>query len=133
MFLFNLTLDFFKCAFRMPMHWVIWLFVLLGVNFIYPVFFIDFLEAQVVLGVMMLNATLITALFALKGFTRILGLGHVFWLGSVPWLLLRLDQVPPESGLYTFMLVVMVINSASLCIDIIDVVRYVRGERAQTV
>ena len=41
------------------------------------------------LGVFIISACLMTFLYASKGFTRILGAGHVLWFGLLPWLWTR--------------------------------------------
>ncbi len=70
-----------------------------------------------------------TAIFAVKGFVRLLGIGHIFWVPMVPWLWTRLDQVEPESLIGYWIIAVVALNSISLIIDAIDVVRYVAGDR----
>ncbi len=98
-----------------------------------PLFFIDHLEGQVVLGVFVITAGLMMFLYASRGFTRILGAGHVLWLGLLPWLWSRHDLIQPDEWLSHWIITVIVINGLSLIIDVIDVVRYVRGDRQPTV
>jgi len=117
----------------MPLQWAIWLMVLMAVNMIGPLFFLDRLEGQVVLVVFVLSAGLMMFLYAAKGFTRILGVGHFLWLGLVPWLWARLDAVQSEGLLSNWIIIVIVLNGLSLIIDIVDVIRYARGDRQPTV
>ncbi len=124
--------EFNKCVFRMPFPWPIWLMILMAVNMIGPLFFLGQLEAQVVLVVFVISAALVMMLFAAKGYTRILGAGHILWLGLVPWLWARLDAVPPEGLFSTWIWIVIVVNGLSLIIDIVDVIRYARGDRQPT-
>ncbi len=81
------------------------------------------------LGAFLAGAALMAAIFASKGFVRLLGIGHIFWVPMVPWLWARLDQVGPGDLLGYWMIAVMALNSLALIIDAIDVLRYVRGER----
>lgn len=107
--------------------------VLMAVNMIGPLFFLDRIEGQVVLIVFVLSAGLMMFLFAAKGFTRILGAGHILWLGLLPWLWGRLDSIQSEGSLSNWMIIIIVLNGISLVIDVIDVIRYARGDRLPTV
>ncbi len=129
----NTFIGFNKGLFRMPFPWSIWIMALMAVNMIGPLFFIDHLEGQVVLGVFVITAGLMMFLYASRGFSRILGAGHVLWLGLLPWLWSRLDLIQPDEWLSHWIITVIVINGVSLIIDVIDVVRYVRGDRQPTV
>ena len=113
----------------MPIPWQAWLGLLVAVNAAGPIYFFYALEAKIVLGAFLASVALMTAIFASKGFVRLLGLGHIFWVPMVPWLFARLDQVGPGNFLGYWMITVMAVNSLSLIIDAIDVFRYVRGER----
>ena len=122
--------NFFKAMLRMPKLWVAWVMLLLTVNMVVPIFFIETLEAQVVLATMMASAALMMYIFAQKGFVRLLGLGHVLWLPLILWLS---DKVDFASGLTRFdqwLMAVIVLNGLSLIIDTVDVIRYAKGERA---
>lgn len=126
-------IGFNKCLFRMPFPWPIWIVALAAVNMIGPLFFLDHLEGQVVLGVFVISAGLTMFLYASRGFSRIHGAGHVLWLGLLPWLWSRHDLIQPDEWLSHWIITVIVINGLSLIIDVIDVVRYVRGDRQPTV
>jgi hypothetical protein len=62
---------------KMPVHWRLWVMLLVLANFVAPLFYIGRLEAQVVFVVFLPTAILMTALTAYAGFTRLLGLGHI--------------------------------------------------------
>ncbi len=123
------VIGFAKGLMSMPMPWPIWLGLLVAVNVAGPIYFFEALEAKVVLGAFLAGAALMTAIFASKGFVRLLGIGHIFWVPMVPWLWARLDQVGPGDLLGYWMIALMALNSLALIIDAIDVFRYVRGER----
>jgi hypothetical protein len=109
-----------------------WVGILVIVNGIVPLFFLSTLEGRVVLITLMVGGVLMEVLTWAQGFTRLLGLGHVLWLGLVPWLWLRLEQ--HASGTFTIWLgAVIVCNVISLAFDVRDVALYLGGDRAETV
>ena len=65
---------------QMPVRWRLWLALLITANLIVPVFFIGHVEAQVVVAALLGSMVLMTVLTRLTGFTRLLGLGHIFWI-----------------------------------------------------
>ena len=122
-------IGFTKGLMSMPMPWLGWLGLLLAVNVVGPIYFFEALEAKVVLVAFLASVGLMTAIFAAKGFVRLLGIGHIFWVPMVPWLWTRLDQVGPGDPLGYWIIAVMIMNGISLIIEAIDVVRYVAGDR----
>ena len=113
----------------MPIHWQVWLGILVIVNMIVPFFFIHTLEAQVVVATFIVGLVIMSVIFSVKGFVRLLGIGHIGWLPLVFWLWTRLDHAPADSIFGYWLMAVVVLNSLSLIIDTIDVFRYVKGER----
>ena len=122
--------SFTKIAMAMKMPWPIWLLALMAANLVVPLFFLPAIEAVVVLIVFMAGAVLMMALFARFGFVRLLGIGHILWLGLVPWLFIQLGHHEAGSTIRYFLVTVIAIDTLSLIIDIIDVVRYLGGDRA---
>jgi hypothetical protein len=122
-------MGFTRGMMSLPMPWPIWLAILMAANFVGSIYFFETLEAKVVLAVFMAGAMFMMAIFAAKGFVRLLGIGHILWVPMVPWLWTRLDQAGPDSALGYWIMSVMIINSLSLIIDAVDVVRYLKGER----
>ena len=118
---------------RMPIPVRLWLVLLVTANLIVPLFFLGRLEAQVVVVTLLASAMLMTAVTAISGFTRLLGLGHIFWVPLLWFLWTRLDQVPSDTFFGIWLRVVMTLNALSLVIDITDVVRYIAGDREETV
>ncbi len=123
------VIGFTKGLKSMPMPWPDWLGLLVAVNAAGPIYFFEAIEAKVVLAAFLASAALMTAIFAAKGFVRLLGIGHVLWVPMVPWLWTRLDQAEPGNLIGYWMIAVVALNGISLIIDAIDVVRYVRGDR----
>ncbi len=117
----------------MPPHWQLWLWMLVGANLAAPLFFLGHLEAQVTIAALLISMTLMTALTARFGFSRILGLGHVAWLPLLAFLLGRVTEVPTMSGFGLWLRTVIVLDAISLVLDAADVVRFLRGDRAETV
>ncbi len=126
-------LKFNKGMLKMPIQWQLWLMVLVAANMIAPLFFLGHLEARVVLGTIMASMAFMTFLTYRFGFTRILGLGHVLWLPMLPFLLLRLSNTPADDGFGIWLRVLLVLNSLSLILDTVDVIRYIGGDRRETV
>ncbi len=122
-------IGFTKGLMSMPMPWRLWLGLLVAVNVAGPIYFFEALEAKVMLAAFLASVALMTAIFASKGFVRLLGIGHIFWVPMVPWLWTRLDQVEPGNLIGYWMIAVVALNGISLIIDAIDVVRYVTGDR----
>ncbi len=125
--------KFNRAVFKMPILWRLWLMLLMAVNLIVPFFFLDRIEAWVVLVAMIVSATVMMAMTGKFGFTRILGLGHVLWIPLVFYLWTRLGQHAPDEPFGIWIRFLMVVNTVSVVIDVIDVTRYVRGDRAETV
>ncbi len=126
-------IRFNKGMLKMPVPWQLWLLLLVGVNLIVPLFFLDRLEARVVVGAFLVSMMLMTVLTGLLGFTRLLGLGHVFWVPLVVYLWTRLELIPAEGVFGLWIRALMAINVLSLVIDTVDVVRYIAGDREETV
>ena len=124
----NAMLGFMKDVLKMKPQWVVFVHALLAVNMIGPLFFWSAPEAKVVFAVMVGNAILMVALHAKFGFVRLLSIGHFLWVPMVPWLWLRLDAAIPGSAFATWLFLVIVLDSLSLVIDFVDVMRYLSGE-----
>ena len=118
---------------KMPLRWKRWLMLLVAANVVGPLFFLDHLEAQVVLGTILASMTLMTLLTARFGFTRILGLGHILWVPMLVFLFTRLGDIPPRDAFGIWIRALFVLNGISLVIDAVDVIRYIAGERQETV
>ncbi len=122
-----------KGMMKMPIHWQLWLALLVIVNFVIPLFFLNRLEAQVVAGTLLASVILMTGLTALSGYTRLLGLGHILWIPLLYFLWMRLEQNPADDFFGLWLRVLMILNAAALIIDVIDVGRYIAGDRSETV
>ncbi len=126
-------MKFNKGMMKMPIQWKLWLALLVTANMVVPLFFLCRLEAQVVLGTLLISMMLMTVLTALSGFTRLLGLGHIFWFPLLYFLWTRLGQIPADDLFGIWVRGLMVINATSLVIDVVDVISYIAGDREETV
>ena len=117
----------------MPLPWQLWLAMLIGANLVAPLFFLEHFEAQVTIGALLVSMALMTALTARFGFSRILGLGHVAWVPLLAFLVVRVAEVPAATAFGLWLRTVIVLDAISLVIDTVDVVRFLRGDRAETV
>jgi len=129
----TIMLSFMQALLQMPRHWAVWVGLLMVFNMLFPLFFLSTLEAQVVLATMMASAGLMLFIFAQKGFVRLLGLGHILWVPLIVWLLARVDVTTFDTRFEQWILAVIVLNGLSLVIDLLDVVRYFKGDRQPTV
>lgn len=119
----------------LAMHpiWQFWVGLLLALNVVAPLAFLDRLEAVVVLVIGGLSGAWMLYLVQRTGFTRLLGLGHVLWLPLVVWLWFRIEPVAMAGGFEWWLRAVTLVNAISLVIDTVDVLRWLRGERAPLV
>jgi len=121
--------DFMRSLWRMRWFWRIWVAMLMLVNAAIPLYYLGMFEAQLVLLVFMLAAMTQMVIFQRLGFVRLLGLGHIYWIPMLVWLLLRDYSDNADAGFMAWLLALMLVNSISLMIDIVDVIRYWHGER----
>ena len=95
--MFKAFIGFNKAILAMPKPWQVWMVLLVSVNLVLPFFFLGTPEAIVVLVGVIASLFIMTTLFSKFRFVRLLGLGHIPWLFTVPWLGLQLGQTM-ESG-----------------------------------
>ena len=110
-----------------------WLLSLITVNLVVPLFFLERLEAQVVVSTLFISMMLMTGLTAVTGFTRLLGLGHAPWVPLIWFLWTRLGDIPPDDFYGIWIRALLALNAASLLIDVVDVTRYLAGDRKETI
>ncbi|MFQ5526074.1 MAG: hypothetical protein ACE5GX_07395 [Thermoanaerobaculia bacterium] len=126
----RIVVGFFKAIGTLPKPWWGWIGLLMLVNMILPFLFIDRIEARVVLAAFLVAAAIQMAMFRALGFVRLLGLGHLIAWGPLEiWLVLRLGEIGLDGLLGLWLATVVAVNGISLVIDIVDVVRFLGGER----
>lgn len=105
-----------------------WVFALMVINMASLAFWNEPL-AKLILVVFMLSAMLMMGLYTVFGFERILGLGHVFWIPLLGYLLV---QIPQTEGLFAgYLIVLSLAIGVSLLFDIRDVWIYLSSKRAK--
>lgn len=129
----NAFIKFNKGILKMPLPWQLWMMLLVAANLAMPLFFLHRFEAQVVLGTILASAALMTFLTARFGFSRILGLGHSLWVPMLVFLFTRLVEIPASDAFGIWIRTLFVLNGISLVIDTVDVVRYIAGDRRETI
>ena len=112
--------------------WRVWL-VLLGLTNMSAVFFLDTLEGKLVLAGIVAGVVFQMSIFAAKGYVRLLGIGHILWLPLVLWLLSRIGDIGTDSTFGKWVLAVIVVDGISLIIDMVDVGRYLGGDRTPAI
>ncbi len=110
---------------HMPKPWVPWLAVLILVNLAGGLYHLGSQEGILVVAAFLSAVIVMEAIFKAKGFVRLLGLGHIFWVPLMPWLALRLDWGRLDSAFALWVAAVVVLNSLSLIVDAAGVLRYV--------
>ncbi len=129
----NAFIKFNKGIMNQSLPVKLWVGLLVIFNMIIPLFFLDRLEAQVVLAAIMASMALMTLITATTGFSRLMGLGHIFWIPLLYFMWTHLDQIPSDDLFGIWVRALMVINATSLVIDAVDVFRYLAGERMEIV
>lgn len=109
--------------------WRLWFWLLMIVNLVAPLFFLQRPEAWATLAGYFVAAAVMIPLHRRLGWVRLLGIGHFQWLLLLPWLVYRYLETSPTGALAVWMLAVIAVDTICLIIDIVDLVRYLAGER----
>ncbi len=121
-----------KGVFSFKLFWQIWIGCLVLTNGILPLFFIQTLEAKIVLLSLLIAGVIQVGIASWLGFVRLLGLGHILtWTPLIWFLCTRMSNLTEATHTWVFALVL--INSISLVIDVVDVTRFMLGDRTPTV
>ncbi len=120
-------IEFNKKILGMKFPWPLWLGLLALVNIGGGMIFIRTMEGQLALVSMMAAFFIMWGIYVKRGFVRLLGMGHLIaWTPQVVW---YMQVVGDTAGWLQYWLIsVIVINSISLAIDFVDVVRYSLGD-----
>lgn len=106
--------------------WVMWLIL---VNSASLLFVRRHVEARWVLAAWIVNFALMSVLFEIFGFVRILGLAHVLvWTPLLVYLWRRLPEIRDGATFRPWIFTLLVSDGISLVIDYVDVVRYLFGD-----
>ncbi|MEX0316376.1 MAG: hypothetical protein AB3N21_00400 [Ruegeria sp.] len=112
-------------------HWIarIWAILLILVN-LAALLFLDTYYAKACLLAAAAGIAVMIAIYLKQGFVRLLGIGHVFWIPMLAWFAWDLPDASENHALFVWVVLLIAFNSISLVIDVLDVTRYLRGERA---
>ena len=121
-----------KSILKMPSPWLLWIAAMVTVNLIIPLFYIQTLEAQLTIASIFAGAVTQSYIHSKLGFVRLLGLGHIFWIPLVIWLGFRLGDIGLDDSFSLWLASLVLINTVSLVIDVMDVIRFIAGERSPT-
>ena len=123
----NALLAFPRAMLTMPKVWQAWIGLMLVLNGVIPLVYFGHTEGKVVFAVFVLSALLMTAIHHAKGFVRLIGVGHFVWFPLIAWLATRLDDV--DGLMRVWLIALIAVNGLSLVVDVVDLVRYLRGDR----
>ncbi len=129
----NAFIRFNRGLFRLPVGVQLWMVLLVSANLILPIIYFPQSEARIVLLTFFAGILLMVVITGTSGFTRLVGLGHIFWVPLVLFLVSRLDSIPATDAFGIWIRSVIALNTISLVLDAIDVVRFARGERSEIV
>ena len=121
--------NFMAGIFSLAIGWQIWLFMLIMANFIIPVYFYSYLEAQLTIAAFFAGGMIGVVLVKIQGFTRLLGLMHILWIPLAIYLTGKLNIYSSSQLIGLWIRGLLVLNGISILIDFVDVMRYVRGDR----
>ncbi|MEE8240673.1 MAG: hypothetical protein V3R16_05355 [Nitrospirales bacterium] len=129
----NAFIRFNRGVLRLPIGVRLWMLLVGSANFILPVIYFQQSEARIVLLTFLASFLLMVLITGTSGFTRLVGLGHIFWVPLVLLLVNRLDSIPATDTYGIWLRSVIVLNTISLVLDAVDAVRFARGERSEIV
>ncbi len=129
----NALIKFNRGILRLPIGVRLWMLLLVSANLILPVVYFQQSEARIVLLNFLASFLLMVLITGTSGFTRLVGLGHIVWVPLVLFLVSRLDSIPATDAYGIWIRSVIALNTISLALDAVDVVRFARGERSEIV
>ncbi len=127
--MFKLMKDMMIQMFSTHIVWRIWLAILMFINFVMPLVFYQRIEAQATFLAAMIGVSIGLIIFKIQGFSRLLGVMHISWFPLIYFLWTRLNQIPIDNVFGIWICAVILLNSLSMGIDVIDVIRYIAGQK----
>jgi hypothetical protein len=119
--------KFFVELMQQPVWIPVWVFYLMLINMVSVIYWPEPL-AKLIFITFMISAMLMMGLYSRFGFEKVLGLGHIFWVPLLAYVLIVLPTVEPSFKRY---LVVFSISVAiSLVFDFVDVWKYLVNRRS---
>lgn len=116
--------GFTKGILSLSLGWQLWVGLMVVLNMVAPLMFLSHIEAQVTLAAMMAGGMTGILLVKIQGFTKLLGLMHIYWFPLVFYLVQQVGAHATSNLFSQWMWTVIVVNSISLIIDTADVITY---------
>ena len=126
-------IKFNKGMLKLPLPVQLWVLPQVVLNGMFPLVYLARAESKMIFLTFLVSFMSMVLITAVTGFTRLLGLGHVFWIPLLLVLWTRLDQIPADDLFGLWIRSLIVLNAASLVLDVIDVTRYIKGNRSEMV
>ena len=121
--------DFMRGLRSLAGPWQMWVGLLVVLNMLAPLVFLYRSEAQYTLAATLAGGMIGMLLVKVQGFTRLLGLMHIFWIPLVAYLWVQMPYIPLIDAFGIWVRAVLIVDVISLVIDAVDVARYMAGER----
>jgi hypothetical protein len=120
-------LKFFVELMRQPTWIPVWVFYLMLINMASVIYWYEPL-AKLIFITFMVSAMLMMGLYSRFGFEKVLGLGHIFWVPLLAYILIVLPTF--ESSFKSYLVVFSISIAISLAFDIIDVWKYLVNRKS---
>jgi len=115
---------------RLPIR--IWVFWQMFSNMA-SLFFLQHAEARWTILALIASGAFMSYLTLKTGFTRLLSLGHIFWIPLLVYLVIQSRQIVLGSGFSYYLIILEVTLFISLIFDILDVAKYLTGDKKSLV
>ena len=120
-------LKFFVELMRQPAWIPVWVFYLMLINMASMIYWYEPL-AKLIFITFMVSAMLMMGLYSRFGFVKVLGLGHIFWVPLLAYILIVLPTF--ESSFKSYLVVFSISIAILLAFDIIDVWKYLVNRKS---
>ncbi|USG62564.1 hypothetical protein NBZ79_06195 [Sneathiella marina] len=113
--------------------WVrLWVLVLMAVMFFAPLFFLQHSTAKWMVAAFLLGGMIMGWMHMKMGITKAMGVAHIPWL--LPMALIYADLFSGSSAgnYFTWLIAACAIGTICLIIDALDIISFLRGNRAQS-
>jgi len=120
-------LKFFVELMRQPAWIPVWVFYLMLINMASVIYWYEPL-AKLIFITFMVSAMLMMGLYSRFGFEKVLGLGHIFWVPLLAYILIVLPTF--ESSFKSYLVVFSISIAILLAFDIIDVWKYLVNRKS---
>ncbi len=123
------VIDFMQGLRKLPILIQLWLMILGMCNMMFPLFYINHVEAQVMLIATVLGFAIGVIMYKTQGMTRLMGLMHTPWFIAIYFLLRNFSNIGFDDLFGIWMGVALLLTCISLIIDVVDTIRYIAGNR----